>query len=249
MKKKMFIWMAAACAALFAIFAACESDNKDDDSSDGQKVDPSLVGYWENLSLDPDLSVLTKIHINGDGTGEVYYILPNDSEHHYFYAAEFSFDGDKCSISIKGLNKDDAVNTTYSLDGQGNLCLALSENQVLIFAKTDEGWGNHYITNIFAGNWESDDNYDKIYLNVEKYDFLSCESVGVYVDKDKNEYAINIYQSGAATRAYHILTDRDRMTLSRPEFDGDCLKVKIEGVNRSLKPMAKWPYKTYDQLQ
>ena len=94
-----------------------------------------------------------------------------------------------------------------------------------------------------------DDNYDKIYLNVEKYDFLSCESVGVYVDKDKNEYAINIYQSGAATRAYHILTDRDRMTLSRPEFDGDCLKVKIEGVNRSLKPMAKWPYKTYDQLQ
>ena len=95
--------MAAACAALFAIFAACESDNKDDDSSAGQKVDPSLVGYWENLSLDPDLSVLTKIHINKDGTGEVYYILPNDSEHHYFYAAEFSFDDDKCSIRMMRL--------------------------------------------------------------------------------------------------------------------------------------------------
>lgn len=249
MNKKVFIWMAAACAALFAIFAACESDNKDDDSSAGQKVDPSLVGYWENLSLDPDLSVLTKIHINKDGTGEVYYILPNDSEHHYFYAAEFSFDGDKCSISVKGLNKDDAVNTTYSLDGQGNLGLTLSENQVLTFAKTDEGWGNHYITNIFAGNWESDDSFDKMYLNVEKYDFLSFESVGVFVDKDKNESPLTIYQSGAATRAYHIRTDGEYMTLSRPEFDGDCLKVKMEGVIRTLKPMAKWPYKTYDQLQ
>ena len=72
MKKKLFIWMAAACTALMAATISCQKNNGNENGDEPAKVDASMTGIW---TIDPDaISGLSGLYIhqfriNEDGTG------------------------------------------------------------------------------------------------------------------------------------------------------------------------------------
>ena len=109
MKKKLFIWMAAACTALMAAMVSCETPDvgeNEDDGNNGDEpanVDVSMTGIW---TIDPDaISGLSGLYIhqfriNEDGTGEVLYVDLNDTEFLYDYTVKLTVKEDDNSIEF-----------------------------------------------------------------------------------------------------------------------------------------------------
>ena len=280
MKKKLFIWMAAACTALMAAMVSCETHDvgeNEDDGNNGDEpanVDVSMTGIW---TIDPDaISGLSGLYIhqfriNEDGTGEVLYVDLNDKEFLYDYTVKLTVKEDDNSIefTIDDVTPETKVSVKYQLDEQNRLNLAFGDaGTAFTYIKAEE-WGDFGLTTVFTGSWESDDSYDKIYLNVEKYGFLERVSHGVYVDKDNNEYPCKVEQIHDAMK-YYILSlfnliegpkSGEEMAVplnmngwnyyshfTDPVRDGDILKVNMEGIQRTLKPMKEWPFSNYDGI-
>ncbi|MDY6182068.1 MAG: hypothetical protein SPI33_00970 [Candidatus Cryptobacteroides sp.] len=279
MKKKLFIWMAAAFTALMAAMVSCETPDvgeNEDDGNNGDEpanVDVSMTGIW---TIDPDaISGLSGLYIhqfriNEDGTGEVLYVDLNDTEFLYDYTVKLTVKEDDNSIefTIDDVTPETKVSVKYQLDEQNRLNLAFGDaGTAYTYIKAEE-WGDFGLTTVFTGSWESDDSYDKIYLNVEKYGFLERVSHGVYVDKD-NEYPCKVEQIHDAMK-YYILSlfnliegpkSGEEMAVplnmngwnyyshfTDPVRDGDKLKVNMAGIQRTLKPMKEWPFSNFDDI-
>ena len=281
MKKKLFIWMAAACTALMAAMVSCETPDvgeNEDDGNNGDEpanVDVSMTGIW---TIDPDaISGLSGLYIhqfriNEDGTGEVLYVDLNDTEFLYDYTVKLTVKEDDNSIefTIDDVTPEKKVSVKYQLDEQNRLNLAFGDAGTAVTYIKAEEWGDFGLTTVFTGSWESEDSYDKIYLNVEKYGFLERGSHGVYVDKDNNEYPCKVEQIHDAMK-YYILSlfnliegpkSGEEMAVplnmngwnyyysyfTDPVRDGDKLKVNMAGIQRTLKPMKEWPFSNYDDI-
>ena len=234
-------------------------------------MDPELVGIWtliEEASHFQSGQYITKLKINEDGTGEVFYYDLNDLEFQFDYSVKFVFgEYNTLTFTIDGVTPKTEVVIPYRTDRN---TLTLSFNGIYnVYEKTDE-WGDYGITNIFVGSWESDDSYDKIYLNVEEYGFLERGSHGVYVDKDNNEYPCKVEQIHDAMKYYMLSLfnliegpeSGEEMAVplnmngwnyyysyfTDPVRDGDKLKVNMAGIQRTLKPMKEWPFSNYDDI-
>ena len=272
--------MAAACTALMAAMVSCETPDvgeNEDDGNNGDEpanVDVSMTGIW---TIDPDaISGLSGLYIhqfriNEDGTGEVLYVDLNDTEFLYDYTVKLTVKEDDNSIefTIDDVTPETKVSVKYQLDEQNRLNLAFGDaGTAFTYIKAEE-WGDFGLTTVFTGSWESEDSYDKIYLNVEKYGFLERGSHGVYVDKDNNEYPCKVMQAHDAIKYYELslfklsegpepgeemavplnMSGWDRYSyFTDPVRDGDKLKVKMEGIQRTLKPMKEWPFSNYDDI-
>ena len=280
MKKKLFIWMAAAFTALMAAMVSCETPDvgeNEDDGNNGDEpanVDVSMTGIW---TIDPDaISGLSGLYIhqfriNEDGTGEVLYVDLNDKEFLYDYTVKLTVKEDDNSLefTIDDVTPEKKVSVKYQLDEQNRLNLAFGDaGTACTYIKAEE-WGDFGLTTVFTGSWESEDSYDKIYLNVEKYGFLERGSHGVYVDKDNNEYPCKVMQAHDAIKYYELSLFKliegpesgEEMAVplnmngwnyyshfTDPVRDGDILKVNMEGIQRTLKPMKEWPFSNYDDI-
>ena len=280
MKKKLFIWMAAACTALMAAMVSCEKPDvgeNEDDGNNGDEpanVDVSMTGIW---TIDPDaISGLSGLYIhqfriNEDGTGEVLYVDLNDTEFLYDYTVKLTVKEDDNSLefTIDDVTPEKKVSVKYQLDEQNRLNLAFGDaGTAYTYIKAEE-WGDFGLTTVFTGSWESEDSYDKIYLNVEKYGFLERGSHGVYVDKDNNEYPCKVMQAHDAIKYYELSLFKliegpesgEEMAVplnmngwnnyshfTDPVRDGDKLKVNVEGIQRTLKPMKEWPFSNFDDI-
>ena len=262
--------MAALCAASFFVVISCQSDknDRDDDGDLPVKVDPDLVGIWELFYGGGSGQYIQKIRINEDGTGEVLYYDLDNLEFQYDYSVKFVFgEYNTLTFTIDGVTPKTEVKLRYNNQSE-TLDLYIG-NFSFCYEKADE-WGDYGITNIFVGSWESDDSYDKIYLNVEEYEFLERGSHGVYVDKDNNEYPCMVNQIHDAMK-YYILSlfkpiegpePGEEMAVplnmmydwnyysyfTDPVRDGDKLKVNMEGIQRTLKPMKEWPFSNFDDI-
>ena len=274
MKKKLFIWMAAACTALMAATISCQKNNGNENGDEPAKVDASMTGIW---TIDPDaISGLSGLYIhqfriNEDGTGEVLYVDLNDTEFLYDYTVKLTVNEDDNSIefTIDDVTPEKKVSVKYQLDEQNRLNLAFGDaGTALTYIKAEE-WGDFGLTTVFTGSWESDDSYDKIYLNVEEYGFLERGSHGVYVDKDNNEYPCEVSQIHDAMKYYMLSLFKP---IDEPEFgeemavplnmygwnyysyftdpvrEGDNIKVNMKGIQRTLKPMKEWPFSNFDDI-
>ena len=281
MKKKLFIWMAAAFTALMAAMVSCEKPDvgeNEDDGNNGDEpanVDVSMTGIW---TIDPDaISGLSGLYIhqfriNEDGTGEVLYVDLNNTEFLYDYTVKLTVKEDDNSIefTIDDVTPEKKVSVKYQLDEQNRLNLAFGDaGTACTYIKAEE-WGDFGLTTVFTGSWESEDSYDKIYLNVEKYGFLERGSHGVYVDKDNNEYPCKVEQIHDAMKYYmlslfnliegpesgeemavplNMMYDWNYYSyFTDPVRDGDKLKVNMAGIQRTLKPMKEWPFSNYDDI-
>lgn len=275
MKKKLFIWMAAACTALMAAMISCQKNNGNDNGDEPAKVDASMTGIW---TIDPDaISGLSGLYIhqfriNEDGTGEVLYVDLNNTEFLYDYTVKLTVKEDDNSLefTIDDVTPEKKVSVKYQLDEQNRLNLAFGDaGTACTYIKAEE-WGDFGLTTVFTGSWESEDNYDKIYLNVEKYGFLERGSHGVYVDKDNNEYPCKVEQIRNAEKYYRLSLfnliegpmSGEEMAVplnmmydwnyysyfTDPVRDGDKLKVNMEGIQRTLKPMKEWPFSNFDDI-
>lgn len=281
MKKKLFIWMAAACTALMAAMVSCETSDvgeNEDDGNNGDEpanVDVSMTGIW---TIDPDaISGLSGLYIhqfriNEDGTGEVLYVDLNDTEFLYDYTVKLTVKEDDNSIefTIDDVTPEKKVSVKYQLEEQNRLNLAFGDaGTAFTYIKAEE-WGDFGLTTVFTGSWESEDSYDKIYLNVEKYGFLERGSHGVYVDKDNNEYPCEVSQIHDAMKYYMLSLfnliegpeSGEEMAVplnmngwnyyysyfTDPVRDGDKLKVNMAGIQRTLKPMKEWPFSNFDDI-
>ena len=274
MKKKLFIWMAAACTALMAATISCQKNNGNENGDEPAKVDASMTGIW---TIDPDaISGLSGLYIhqfriNEDGTGEVLYVDLNNTEFLYDYTVKLTVkeDDNSFEFTIDDVTPEKKVSVKYQLDEQNRLNLAFGDaGTALTYIKAEE-WGDFGLTTVFTGSWESDDSYDKIYLNVEEYGFLERGSHGVYVDKDNNEYPCKVEQIHDAMK-YYILSlfnliegpkSGEEMAVplnmsgwdiysyfTDPVRDGDKLKVNMAGIQRTLKPMKEWPFSHFDDI-
>ena len=274
MKKKLFIWMAAACTALMAATISCQKNNGNENGDEPAKVDASMTGIW---TIDPDaISGLSGLYIhqfriNEDGTGEVLYVDLNDTEFLYDYTVKLTVNEDDNSIefTIDDVTPEKKVSVKYQLDEQNRLNLAFGDaGTACTYIKAEE-WGDFGLTTVFTGSWESDDTYDKIYLNVEEYGFLERGSHGVYVDKDNNEYPCEVSQIHDAMKYYMLSLFKP---IDGPEFgeemavplnmygwnyysyftdpvrEGDNIKVNMKGIQRTLKPMKEWPFSHFDDI-
>lgn len=281
MKKKLFIWMAAACTALMAAMVSCETPDvgeNEDDGNNGDEpanVDVSMTGIW---TIDPDaISGLSGLYIhqfriNEDGTGEVLYVDLNNTEFLYDYTVKLTVkeDDNSFEFTIDDVTPEKKVSVKYQLDDQNRLNLAFGDaGTACTYIKAEE-WGDFGLTTVFTGSWESEDSYDKIYLNVEKYGFLERGSHGVYVDKDNNEYPCKVEQIHDAMKYYMLSLfnliegpeSGEEMAVplnmngwnyyysyfTDPVRDGDKLKVNMAGIQRTLKPMKEWPFSNYDDI-
>ena len=281
MKKKLFIWMAAACTALMAAMVSCEKPDvgeNEDDGNNGDEpanVDVSMTGIW---TIDPDaISGLSGLYIhqfriNEDGTGEVLYVDLNDTEFLYDYTVKLTVKevDNSLEFTIDDVTPEKKVSVKYQLDEQNRLNLAFGDaGTACTYIKAEE-WGDFGLTTVFTGSWESEDSYDKIYLNVEKYGFLERGSHGVYVDKDNNEYPCKVEQIHDAMKYYMLSLfnliegpeSGEEMAVplnmngwnyyysyfTDPVRDGDKLKVNMAGIQRTLKPMKEWPFSNYDDI-
>ena len=281
MKKKLFIWMAAACTALMAAMVSCEKPDvgeNEDDGNNGDEpanVDVSMTGIW---TIDPDaISGLSGLYIhqfriNEDGTGEVLYVDLNNTEFLYDYTVKLTVkeDDNSFEFTIDDVTPEKKVSVKYQLDEQNRLNLAFGDaGTACTYIKAEE-WGDFGLTTVFTGSWESEDSYDKIYLNVEKYGFLERGSHGVYVDKDNNEYPCKVMQAHDAIKYYELSLFKliegpesgEEMAVplnmngwnyyysyfTDPVRDGDKLKVNMAGIQRTLKPMKEWPFSNYDDI-
>ena len=240
--------MAALCAASFFVVISCQSDknDRDDDGDLPVKVDPDLVGLWDLFYGGGSGQYIQKIRINEDGTGEVLYYDLDNLEFQYDYSVKFVFgEYNTLTFTIDGVTPKTEVKLRYNNQSE-TLDLYIG-NFSFCYEKADE-WGDYGITNIFVGSWESDDSYDKIYLNVEEYELFKFGSYGVYVDKDNTEHRTHLIQKANASPVYQ---DYDVfLVFENPVREGDCLKVymPLDDAVRTLKPMDKWPFKTYDEL-
>lgn len=274
MKKKLFIWMAAACTALMAAMVSCEKNNGNENGDEPAKVDASMTGIW---TIDPDaISGLSGLYIhqfriNEDGTGEVLYVDLNNTEFLYDYTVKLTVkeDDNSFEFTIDDVTPEKKVSVKYQLDEQNRLNLAFGDaGTALTYIKAEE-WGDFGLTTVFTGSWESDDSYDKIYLNVEEYGFLERGSHGVYVDKDNNEYPCEVSQIHDAMKYYMLSLFKP---IDGPEFgeemavplnmygwnyysyftdpvrEGDNIKVNMKGIQRTLKPMKEWPFSHFDDI-
>ena len=274
MKKKLFIWMAAACTALMAATISCQKNNGNENGDEPAKVDASMTGIW---TIDPDaISGLSGLYIhqfriNEDGTGEVLYVDLNDTEFLYDYTVKLTVNEDDNSIefTIDDVTPEKKVSVKYQLDEQNRLNLAFGDaGTAYTYIKAEE-WGDFGLTTVFTGSWESDDSYDKMYLNVEEYGFLERGSHGVYVDKDNNEYPCEVSQIHDAMKYYMLSLFKP---IDGPEFgeemavplnmygwnyysyftdpvrEGDNIKVNMKGIQRTLKPMKEWPFSNFDDI-
>ena len=138
MKKKLFIWMAAAFTALMAAMVSCETPDvgeNEDDGNNGDEpanVDVSMTGIW---TIDPDaISGLSGLYIhqfriNEDGTGEVLYVDLNDTEFLYDYTVKLTVKEDDNSIefTIDDVTPETKVSVKYQLDEQNRLNLAFGD--------------------------------------------------------------------------------------------------------------------------
>lgn len=281
MKKKLFIWMAAAFTALMAAMVSCETPDvgeNEDDGNNGDEpanVDVSMTGIW---TIDPDaISGLSGLYIhqfriNEDGTGEVLYVDLNNTEFLYDYTVKLTVkeDDNSFEFTIDDVTPEKKVSVKYQLDEQNRLNLAFGDaGTACTYIKAEE-WGDFGLTTVFTGSWESEDSYDKIYLNVEKYGFLERGSHGVYVDKDNNEYPCKVEQIHDAMKYYMLSLfnliegpeSGEEMAVplnmngwnyyysyfTDPVRDGDKLKVNMAGIQRTLKPMKEWPFSNYDDI-
>ena len=275
MKKKLFIWMAAACTALMAAMISCQKNNGNENGDEPAKVDVSMTGIW---TIDPDaISGLSGLYIhqfriNEDGTGEVLYVDLNDTEFLYDYTVKLTVkeDDNSFEFTIDDVTPEKKVSVKYQLDEQNRLNLAFGDaGTACTYIKAEE-WGDFGLTTVFTGSWESDDSYDKIYLNVEEYGFLERGSHGVYVDKDNNEYPCEVDQILHAEKHYrlslfnliegpmsgeemavplHMMYDWNYYSyFTDPVRDGDKLTVNMEGIQRTLKPMKEWPFSNFDDI-
>lgn len=275
MKKKLFIWMAAACTALIAAMISCQKNNGNENGDEPAKVDVSMTGIW---TIDPDaISGLSGLYIhqfriNEDGTGEVLYVDLNDTEFLYDYTVKLTVkeDDNSFEFTIDDVTPEKKVSVKYQLDEQNRLNLAFGDaGTACTYIKAEE-WGDFGLTTVFTGSWESEDSYDKIYLNVEKYGFLERGSHGVYVDKDNNEYPCKVEQIHDAMKYYMLSLfnliegpeSGEEMAVplnmngwnyyysyfTDPVRDGDKLKVNMAGIQRTLKPMKEWPFSNYDDI-
>ena len=272
--------MAAAFTALMAAMVSCETPDvgeNEDDGNNGDEpanVDVSMTGIW---TIDPDaISGLSGLYIhqfriNEDGTGEVLYVDLNDTEFLYDYTVKLTVKEDDNSIefTIDDVTPETKVSVKYQLDEQNRLNLAFGDaGTAYTYIKAEE-WGDFGLTTVFTGSWESEDSYDKIYLNVEKYGFLERGSHGVYVDKDNNEYPCEVSQIHDAIKYYELSLFKliegpesgEEMAVplnmngwnnyshfTDPVRDGDKLKVNMAGIQRTLKPMKEWPFSNYDDI-
>ena len=274
MKKKLFIWMAAACTALMAATISCQKNNGNENGDEPAQVDASMTGIW---TIDPDaISGLSGLYIhqfriNEDGTGEVLYVDLNDTEFLYDYTVKLTVNEDDNSIefTIDDVTPEKKVSVKYQLDEQNRLNLDFGDaGTAYTYIKAEE-WGDFGHTTVFTGSWESDDSYDKIYLNVEEYGFLERGSHGVYVDKDNNEYPCEVSQIHDAMKYYMLSLFKP---IDGPEFgeemavplnmygwnyysyftdpvrEGDNIKVNMKGIQRTLKPMKEWPFSHFDDI-
>ena len=274
MKKKLFIWMAAACTALMAATISCQKNNGNENGDEPAKVDASMTGIW---TIDPDaISGLSGLYIhqfriNEDGTGEVLYVDLNNTELLYDYTVKLTVkeDDNSFEFTIDDVTPEKKVSVKYQLDEQNRLNLAFGDaGTALTYIKAEE-WGDFGLTTVFTGSWESDDSYDKIYLNVEEYGFLERGSHGVYVDKDNNEYPCEVSQIHDAMKYYMLSLFKP---IDGPEFgeemavplnmygwnyysyftdpvrEGDNIKVNMKGIQRTLKPMKEWPFSHFDDI-
>ena len=274
MKKKLFIWMAAACTALMAATISCQKNNGNENGDEPAKVDASMTGIW---TIDPDaISGLSGLYIhqfriNEDGTGEVLYVDLNNTEFLYDYTVKLTVkeDDNSFEFTIDDVTPEKKVSVKYQLDEQNRLNLAFGDaGTALTYIKAEE-WGDFGHTTVFTGSWESDDSYDKIYLNVEEYGFLERGSHGVYVDKDNNEYPCEVSQIHDAMKYYMLSLFKP---IDGPEFgeemavplnmygwnyysyftdpvrEGDNIKVNMKGIQRTLKPMKEWPFSHFDDI-
>ena len=274
MKKKLFIWMAAACTALMAATISCQKNNGNENGDEPAKVDASMTGIW---TIDPDaISGLSGLYIhqfriNEDGTGEVLYVDLNNTEFLYDYTVKLTVkeDDNSFEFTIDDVTPEKKVSVKYQLDEQNRLNLAFGDaGTALTYIKAEE-WGDFGLTTVFTGSWESDDSYDKIYLNVEEYGFLERGSHGVYVDKDNNEYPCEVSQIHDAMKYYMLSLFKP---IDEPEFgeemavplnmygwnyysyftdpvrEGDNIKVNMKGIQRTLKPMKEWPFSHFDDI-
>ena len=274
MKKKLFIWMAAACTALMAATISCQKNNGNENGDEPAKVDASMTGIW---TIDPDaISGLSGLYIhqfriNEDGTGEVLYVDLNNTEFLYDYTVKLTVkeDDNSFEFTIDDVTPEKKVSVKYQLDEQNRLNLAFGDaGTALTYIKAEE-WGDFGLTTVFTGSWESDDSYDKIYLNVEEYGFLERGSHGVYVDKDNNEYPCEVSQIHDAMKYYMLSLFKP---IDGPEFgeemavplnmygwnyysyftdpvrEGDNIKVNLKGIQRTLKPMKEWPFSHFDDI-
>ena len=274
MKKKLFIWMAAACTALMAATISCQKNNGNENGDEPAKVDASMTGIW---TIDPDaISGLSGLYIhqfriNEDGTGEVLYVDLNNTEFLYDYTVKLTVkeDDNSFEFTIDDVTPEKKVSVKYQLDEQNRLNLAFGDaGTALTYIKAEE-WGDFGLTTVFTGSWESDDSYDKIYLNVEEYGFLERGSHGVYVDKDNNEYPCEVSQIHDAMKYYMLSLFKP---IDGPEFgeemavplnmygwnyysyftdpvrEGDNIKVNMKGIQRTLKPMKEWPFSHFDDI-
>ena len=275
MKKKLFIWMAAACTALMAAMISCQKNNGNENGDEPAKVDVSMTGIW---TIDPDaISGLSGLYIhqfriNEDGTGEVLYVDLNNTEFLYDYTVKLTVkeDDNSFEFTIDDVTPEKKVSVKYQLDEQNRLNLAFGDaGTACTYIKAEE-WGDFGLTTVFTGSWESEDSYDKIYLNVEKYGFLERGSHGVYVDKDNNEYPCKVMQAHDAIKYYELSLFKliegpesgEEMAVplnmngwnyyysyfTDPVRDGDKLKVNMAGIQRTLKPMKEWPFSNYDDI-
>lgn len=275
MKKKLFIWMAAACTALMAAMISCQKNNGNENGDEPAKVDVSMTGIW---TIDPDaISGLSGLYIhqfriNEDGTGEVLYVDLNNTEFLYDYTVKLTVKeaDNSFEFTIDDVTPEKKVSVKYQLDEQNRLNLAFGDaGTACTYIKAEE-WGDFGLTTVFTGSWESEDSYDKIYLNVEKYGFLERGSHGVYVDKDNNEYPCEVDQILHAEKHYRLSLfnliegpeSGEEMAVplnmngwnyyysyfTDPVRDGDKLKVNMAGIPRTLKPMKKWPFSNYDDI-
>ena len=274
MKKKLFIWMAAACTALMAATISCQKNNGNENGDEPAKVDASMTGIW---TIDPDtISGLSGLYIhqfriNEDGTGEVLYVDLNNTEFLYDYTVKLTVkeDDNSFEFTIDDVTPEKKVSVKYQLDEQNRLNLAFGDaGTALTYIKAEE-WGDFGLTTVFTGSWESDDSYDKIYLNVEEYGFLERGSHGVYVDKDNNEYPCEVSQIHDAMKYYMLSLFKpidgpevgEEMAVplnmygwnyysyfTDPVREGDNIKVNMKGIQRTLKPMKEWPFSHFDDI-
>lgn len=275
MKKKLFIWMAAACTALMAAMISCQKNNGNENGDEPAKVDVSMTGIW---TIDPDaISGLSGLYIrqfriNEDGTGEVLYVDLNNTEFLYDYTVKLTVkeDDNSFEFTIDDVTPEKKVSVKYQLDEQNRLNLAFGDaGTACTYIKAEE-WGDFGLTTVFTGSWESEDSYDKIYLNVEEYGFLERGSHGVYVDKDNNEYPCEVDQIRDAEKYYRLSLfnliegpeSGEEMAVplnmmydwnyysyfTDPVRDGDKLKVNMAGIQLTLKPMKEWPFRNFDDI-
>ena len=199
------------------------------------------------------------------------YVDLNDTEFLYDYTVKLTVNEDDNSIefTIDDVTPEKKVSVKYQLDEQNRLNLAFGDaGTAYTYIKAEE-WGDFGLTTVFTGSWESDDSYDKMYLNVEEYGFLERGSHGVYVDKDNNEYPCEVSQIHDAMKYYMLSLFKP---IDGPEFgeemavplnmygwnyysyftdpvrEGDNIKVNMKGIQRTLKPMKEWPFSHFDDI-